>query len=189
MSETGLKARTPLGGFSLKEAGVSLAEVAGLAVVAISAPKDGESALEAALASACGLAWPETGRTSENAGLRLLGLSRDQVFLLFPHDGPGAEGAIAAEVAAAGYLFDQSDAWAMLRLRGALSRTALERICMLDLDDRAFPAGAVSRTQMEHLSVIILREGGDSYLLMSPRSSAGSFLDAVATSVRNILPH
>jgi len=168
---------------------MSLAEVSGLAVIAISAPKSGEAALETALQSTLGLAWPATGVSSVSGENRLLGLSRDQAFLLFPHEGAGAENAVAAGVAEAGYLFDQSDAWAMLRLQGPHSRAALERICMLDLDDAAFPDGAVSRTLMAHLSVIILREARDRYLLMSPRSSAGSFLDAVETSVRNILPH
>lgn len=189
MSETGLKATSPLDGFSLREPGISLAEVSGLAVIAISAPKSGEAALETALQSALGLAWPLTGRSSVSEKHRLLGLSRDQAFLLFPHEGAGAENVVATGIAEAGYLFDQSDAWAMLRLQGPHSRAALERICMLDLDDAAFPDGAVSRTLMEHLSVIILREARDRYLLMSPRSSAGSFLDAVETSVRNILPH
>lgn len=189
MSETGLKATSPLNGFSLKEPGVSLVEVAGLAMVAISVPKDGEAALDAALQSALGLAWPVTGRSSVSEKHRLLGLSQDQSFLLFPHEGAGVENAVHTRIAEAGYLFDQSDAWAILRLQGPHSRAALERICILDLDDAVFPDGAVSRTLMEHLSVIILRETRDRYLLMSPRSSAGSFLDAVETSVRNILPH
>lgn len=189
MSETGLKATSPLDGFSLKEPGVLLVEVSGLAVIAISVPKGGEAALETALQSALGLAWPATGGSSVSDDHRLLGLSRDQAFLLFPHEGAGAENTVATGIAEAGYLFDQSDAWVMLRLQGPHSRAALERICMLDLDDAVFPDGAVSRTLMEHLSVIILREARDRYLLMSPRSSAGSFLDAVETSVRNILPH
>jgi sarcosine oxidase subunit gamma len=62
----------------------------------------------------------------------------------------------------------------------------LERICPIDLHPQAFAVGAVARTLMDHLNVIILREGGDTFLLMSARSSARSFWHAVETSIRNI---
>ena len=58
---------------------------------------------------------------------------------------------------------------------------------MLDLDD--VPPSRKARWRapsMEHLSVIILRDGADSFLLMSPRSSARSFLHAVELSVVNV---
>ena len=71
-------------------------------------------------------------------------------------------------------------------MSGTGVRVALERICPLDLDDQAFPEGRVARTAMEHLSVIILRDGPDSFLLMSPRSSARSFRHAVELSVENV---
>jgi sarcosine oxidase subunit gamma len=75
----------------------------------------------------------------------------------------------------------------MLRVSGPKSRIALERICPLDLHPSTFPQGRVARTLMEHLGVIILHEGPDTYLLLSARSSAGSFLHAVETSVRNVV--
>ena len=74
----------------------------------------------------------------------------------------------------------------MLRLRGEKAREALERICLLDLDESAFQVGDAARTAMEHLGTVILREGSDCFLLMSAGSSAKSFLHAVETSVRNV---
>jgi sarcosine oxidase subunit gamma len=39
---------------------------------------------------------------------------------------------------------------------------------------------------MEHLGTIVLRDGTDSFLLLSAHSSAESFLHAVETSIRNV---
>ena len=81
---------------------------------------------------------------------------------------------------------DQSDSYCLLRLEGARSREVLERICPLDLHPGAFALGAASRTAMEHLGVLLIREEAEQYLLMSARSSALSFLHAVQTSIQNI---
>lgn len=82
------------------------------------------------------------------------------------------------------YLNDQSDSWVMLRVAGAGVRRALERLCPLDLHPDAFAPGAVARTVMEHLAVIVLHEAEDTFVLLSPRSSAASFLHEIETSVR-----
>ena len=39
---------------------------------------------------------------------------------------------------------------------------------------------------MEHLGTIIIRTEQDTFLLLSASSSAGSFLHAVETSIRNV---
>ena len=132
---------------------------------------------------------PATGASAagDRFGLRVLGLQPDQLFLLFePPDPDRAAETVAAALGPAAYIADQSDSWAMLRMSGAGVRTALERICPLDLEDRAFPEGRVARTAMEHLSVIVLRDGADGFLLMSPRSSARSFLHAAVLSAEHV---
>ena len=43
-----------------------------------------------------------------------------------------------------------------------------------------------ARTSMEHLDTLIIRTAENSYHLMSASSSAGSFLHAVETSIKNV---
>lgn len=188
MSDTGLQPVSPLGGYAETLGDVSLSEVTGLGVVAVAPSQGDEPALLSALDTGFGLIWPETGHSTTSGDARLLGMARDQAFLVFPHDGPGALDAVRDKLGEPGWLTDQSDSWAMLRIEGAGVRAALERISMLDLHPDAFAVGMVQRTTMEHLAVIILREEEDTFLLMSPTSSAESFLDAVTTSARNIVP-
>ncbi|WP_417513455.1 sarcosine oxidase subunit gamma [Minwuia sp.] len=188
MADRGLMATTPLGGYSTTIGGISITEPTGLSLVAIAPSQGEEAALAQCLGDGFGLDWPETGQSTVDGDTRLLGMARDQAFMLFDHDGPDAVAAVRAKLGQAGWLTDQSDGWAILRIAGARSRDALERICLLDLHPEVFTVGSATRTVMEHLSVIIVREEADTFLLMSPTSSAESFLDAVETSVRNILP-
>jgi heterotetrameric sarcosine oxidase gamma subunit len=183
-----LSAVTPLGDLRRDFAGTSLAEVSGKALVSIAIPCGGEVAMAKAVSGAYGIKPPAIGSSAESrdGAARFLGLQSDQFFLLFDHSGDRAVEVVSGKLGDAGYYTDQSDSWAMLRLAGPQSLAALERICPLDLDVTAFPPGAVGRTAMEHLGAIILREPEDTFLLLSARSSARSFLHAVETSLVNV---
>jgi len=74
-----------------------------------------------------------------------------------------------------------------LAVSGPESRTALMRICSLDLDKDTFVEGAVVRTVMEYLGVIIFHSQADCFLIFTTRSTAQSLLHAVETSISNIL--
>lgn len=178
----------PLGGFDREFDGVRLAELSGCALVSVATPLGGDKALEKVLSSAYKVKRPDVGSStvSKLDNSRFLGLQQDQMFVLFDHDDTGAAAIVAGRLGDAGYYTDQSDSWAMLTISGPKSRSALERICPIDLDRQAFPEGAVTRTVMEHLGTIIVCEGEDSFVLMSARSSAKSFLHAVETSIQNI---
>ena len=110
----------------------------------------------------------------------------DLAFVLFERATPDAEEAVAERLGDAAYLTDQTDTWCALEIEGPVCRTALERICPLDLHPRGFAVDDVARTVMEHLGVIIARTREHGFLLLSASSSAGSFLHAVETSARNV---
>ena len=90
------------------------------------------------------------------------------------------------KLAGIAYTTDQTHVWVALDIGGPATLTALERICPVDLDISAFDIGAVARTSMEHLGVIITRITKTNFRLFSASSSAGSFLHALETSIENI---
>ena len=189
MVEPALVPRSPLDGYERTIGAVGLAEIAGLALVSAAVPPGGESAFAAALANGFGAARPATGDSTlgDRHGARILGMQPDQLFVLFEPPYPDrAVEIVAAALGPVAYIIDQSDSWAMLRIAGAAVRAALERMCPLDLGEEAFPQGRIARTAMEHMSAIILRDGVDSFLLMTPRSSARSFLHAVERSAETV---
>ena len=83
-----------------------------------------------------------------------------------------------------GYTTDQTDAWVCLEISGPETILALERLCPLDI--ARFTDGTAARTVMQHMGALIIRLSADRFLLLSARSSAASFLQAVETSYRNV---
>ncbi|WP_206456300.1 sarcosine oxidase subunit gamma [Aurantimonas marina] len=189
MPDFKLTAKPALGGYRKDFGGVTLSERADVAIVSIATPLGGETTLAQAVTQGFGAALPSVGGTtlSSDGRTRFLGMAPGQVFALFEHDGPDARALVDGKLGGAAYTTDQTDVWVALRIDGQRTRAALERICRLDLHPGAFPEGRVARTVMEHLGVIILREGPDAFLLLSARSSAGSFLHAVETSIQNVM--
>ena len=180
---TGLVTVSALGGHDETVNGVRIRERVGLGIVSAAIPLGGADAFAAALNDGYGFDVPAVGRSFGDGATRAAMVQPGQLWLLYTD---GAERALQAArdvFLEKAWLVDQSDAWAALQLSGdgdALRRT-LERICMLDLT--TFEDGAVTRTLMEHLGVVLLREGAD-YTLMSARSSAPSLLHAITLSAR-----
>lgn len=186
MSEYTLFSDPPLAGTNLSIGDVLLKAPKDMALVSIALPLGSEAAAEKAIASAYSTALPAIGKTAAAGDATLMRLGPDQAFVLFPHPTPDAEREVAGKLKGAAYTTDQTDVWCVLDVSGPDSRTALERICPLDLHDSGFAVGDVARTAMEHLGVIITRTGPDSWRLLSASSSAGSFLHAVEASAKNI---
>lgn len=181
-----LEATSALGGYDQTFGSVQITEVTGKSLVSVATPLDGAAALAGALQAAHGAEVPAAGRVTQADGALFLGLAQDQFFVLTDDLGDWPEKRVGAALNGTGYVTDQSDSWVILRVSGADVREALARICPIDLHPDVFGQGQMARTSMEHLGTIIIAEGHDSYLLMSARSSASSFLHAVELSARNI---
>lgn len=187
MSEYTLTPAPPLVGANMTIGEVRLRVPVGLAIVSLALPLGDEAEAAKAVQVAWGKALPEVGQSvTAKDGVRLVRLGQDQAFVIFPHTPPDAAQVVAARLNGRTYVTDQTDAWAVLEMGGPQSRTALERICPLDLHPKVFAIDAAARTVMEHLGVLIIRTGGDAFLLLSASSSADSFLHAVQTSMQNV---
>lgn len=184
MANLTLQATSPLNEYHQQFGDTTLSEVVELSIYSIGLAIQPDAALTS-INNELGIPWPDTGRytVNDSAKYRLLGLQADQAFLLVAAD---ASEDARPNLDASAYITDQSDSWAALRLSGPMSRRALERICPVDLHPSVFKQDCVTRTSMEHLAVIILCEADDQYLLLSPTSSAESFLHAVETSIKNV---
>jgi heterotetrameric sarcosine oxidase gamma subunit len=186
VDDVALKAEPFLGGYRENFGTVELVEIVDLSIVSLAIPLDGLAIFTKAIKAILGLAIPKPGTTqSADAGIHLLRTSPDQLLLLL-HD-TIAPSDVVSGIGTSGYCTDQSDNWVTLRLKGPMARTALERICPIDIDPEVFPKGAFARTSMEHLGAFIISEGDYSYLLLSASSSAGSFLHAIKTSIQNVV--
>lgn len=188
MSDSSLTAAPPLAGYDRSFGDISLKAPEHLGIVSIALPLGGEDAAKKAIKTAFGIPLPEIGMSAvaKDKASAIMRLAPDQAFVLFPCEAPDAEPQIAARLKGTAYTTDQTDGWCALEISGPGARRALERMCPVDLHPDAFALNAVARTVMEHLGVIVVRTGDDTFLLLSASSSARSFLHAVEMSAQNV---
>ena len=188
MSDLMLTSQSPLSKLELDFGEVAVTEQVSRAIVSIATPYGSGEKLSKAIASSLKTKIPAIGKTTasnvDNA--LLLGMQQEQIFLLFDYPGNHAVDYLPKEIRDAGYLTDQSDSWVMISISGPKARATLQQTCSVDLHSAIFPNGAVIRTVMENLSTIILCEGENKFLVMSPRSSARSFFKVLETSIKNL---
>lgn len=185
MLDIKLEPTSPLNGASFDYEGLAIRELLDVKLLSVAASSDQKSSASDALNQHCGVNWPEVGQSTSNGKTRCLGLQTDQVFVM-NIDANSIHDQLAEDLAPNFPVTDQSDSWAAVEVSGNRSVDALERICPIDLHESVFVEGAVARSTMEHLSVIIIRLDA-AYLLLSPRSSADSFLHALTQSADFVL--
>ncbi|MGK0271874.1 MAG: heterotetrameric sarcosine oxidase gamma subunit [Cocleimonas sp.] len=186
-----LQPLTALDSFSEEAHGITVTEVTDLAIVSMAIPTVTNDAFNKAIKKSYKVDRPTIGTFSQSKtnNARFLGLQQDQMFVLFDYNSDRAVEEVSSKINTSkqlSYLCDQSDSWVTLRISGENSLEALERICPLDINPSSFPVGSVARTSMEHMATIIIHEEEGSYLLLSLRSFAHSFLHAVTTSIKNV---
>lgn len=188
MADYTLTAEPPLAGYDQSFGAMRLMAPKDLALVSIALPLGKEKAATKAIEVGYSCAFPDVGKAQLTKDKRtaVMRLATDQAFVLFTRSEPDAADYVTEKIMNKAYVTDQTDVWSGLEISGPNCRTALERICPIDLHPNSFAVNDVARTAMEHLGVIILRKDQETYLLLSASSSAGSFLHAVETSLNNV---
>ncbi|UYV38647.1 sarcosine oxidase subunit gamma [Rhodobacteraceae bacterium D3-12] len=165
-----LTAKTPLDGMEPRTiGGVTLAEVTHQAITSLAPFAGQEGGVSDALKSQIGAAFPKPGRTTGKAGNRVVWSGMGQALVLGP--------SLAAISGAA--MTDQSDAWTCVALSGEGVRDVLARLTPLDVRDGAFKTGHAARTEIAHMSGLILRVGASRFEVMVFRSMAKTLLHDV----------
>ena len=190
MAEYRLTSEEFLGGYQAQFGPISLREISDICMVSMAVPLAGEQAVHKALKAAFGIDMPDIGQSQGAAALdsRVLRMGLDHMFVLFARaqNTERPEQQIKTLMKSAVYTTDQSHSGVGLEISGPGCRSALERICPIDLHPERFAVNAVARTQMEHLGTIILCVDQETYWLFSASSSAKSFLHALETSIHNV---
>ena len=169
--------------------GVNVSEVTDKSLVMVAIPRGTLANVESSIKKSCGLTIPKMQQSSESSdsSITLWRLQNNQVLAYFSYDGDDSESYLKTKFNASAYYTDQSDTWAMIRVKGPRSRDVLERICPINIDKDVFSVGNVSRTVMEHIGTIIFRDEDDSYVLLTMRSFGRSMLHAIEVSAKNVL--
>lgn len=172
-----LIARTPAAGLVPVAVGSDLLdEVLPEAISSIAPFPGARERVSAALSSATGLPFPDPNRTGVAGGRRIVWSGHDQAFLLGP-----APGAIAGAA-----VTDQSDGWVLLRQQGPGAVAVLARLVPLDLRPASFPEGSAARSLLNHMPLVIWRDGRDSFALMTFRSMAATAVHELTEAMHSV---
>lgn len=133
----------------------------------------------------------ENGRSRREDDRLLVGSGPDAwLVLASPGGGARVVSRLEEQLAAVTGLVsvvDVTHAYVLLRLGGEDAHRTLEKVCAIDLSDRATPDGASFVSRVANLRVTVVRDdldGERSYLLASDRSSGQFLLDALLDAGR-----
>lgn len=172
-----LDARSPFGGDLPATAGTATLAEADVGAIASVMPLAGrEKEASAALKAACGVGFPDPGRSLSAGDARAIWSGLGQSLVL----GPKVQTLRGAAVT------DQSDAWAAMRLEGASARDVLARLCPLDMRDKAFPEDSAARSLIGHMNAAIVRVAPDAYLILVFRSMARTAAREISEAMRSV---
>ncbi len=110
---------------------------------------------------------------------------QEQYLLLMTEVNLQADKDIAKALNGSAYTTLQSDGWASLDLKGHRNFDVLERFIPLDL--RSADDNYAARTSAHHISAIVIKFSASEIQLLTPRSSAQSFLDGLAHVAEHVL--
>lgn len=179
-----LEAFSPVANVSIETRGVRLRNLPESLIFSIGVPRASKTMLADALMTRFGLELPGPSRSTGGDRCRLIWMTPDQYFLILPENGSGP--GILRDLRKIAYVTDQSDAWVGLEIAGKDVREILGRTCPLDLHLDRFKLNAATRTLMEHLAIIIIRTGSNTFQLFSARSSGYNFVAAITQSIENV---
>lgn len=172
-----LDASSPFGGDLPATAGMATLAEADVGAIASVMPLAGrEKEASAALKAACGVGFPDPGRSLSAGGVRAIWSGLNQALVLGPTLGPLLGAAVT----------DQSDAWAAVRLEGASAREVLARLCPLDMRDQAFPEDSAARSLIGHMNSAIVRIAPDAYLILVFRSMARTATREISEAMKSV---
>lgn len=175
----------PLGGFEKTWNGFDIREHYHGELVSLACVSGLENTLETTFKKAFGASLPAPNHMhSLNDGLAFWS-GQGQYMLLLDGDNIDADRQLSAKLGGAAYTALQSDGWASLDISGRKVFDVLERFIPLDL--RRAPAGFAARTSAHHIAVIVMKFSETEFRLLTPRSSAQSFLDGLLHTAKNVL--
>ena len=172
-----LIAKSPCDGLLPKTIGdVTLSETVFDAITSVAPFKGQEAAVSDALKAQIDAALPKPNRTTGKANARAVWSGMGQAMVL----GAKLDPIVGAAMS------DQSDAWTCVALDGGGARDVLARLTPLDLRPSMFKQGHVARTEVAHMSAILMRTGDNRYGIMVFRSMAKTLVHDISEAMTSV---
>lgn len=180
-----LAAKPPISGQATTFEGCHITESVGGELVSLAFAQGEEKSASALFKKHLGKTLPAPNQSVKVKGGIAIWSAPDQILLLLDTENINADKDIAARFESKAYTTLQTDGWACIQVSGNRVHDVFERFTALDL--RRKPVGFAARTSAHHVSVIVVKFGETDYRLLTPRSSARSFMEALLHTAENAL--
>lgn len=180
-----LKSLSVFQGYARDWAGFSISEITDYELVSLSVASGQDANFAKAIKTALGCALPAPGTVVPAGDGSLMWTGQGQYLAMLAGQNDRADEDLAAVLGGSGYAVLQSDGWGVLQLSGERIFDVLERFIPLDL--RNVTDNFAARTSAHHMAVIVVKLSGDSWLLITPRTSAAGFLDSLEHVTDNVI--
>ena len=181
-----LQARPALDNYHFELNGFCVTEMPDTALLSIGFSPADSSKANKILSERFSVVVPPVGNSVSSTNYTLLALQRDQYWLLCSDTSINTTEVCEQLTANSLCITDQSDGWALLELKGEHCCAVLERLCALDIDEAVFNVGQLARTSIEHINTVLLRSEINRFLVLTPRSSAHSFVHAFEHTAKHV---
>lgn len=163
------------------EIGVTLTELSGLTLAALTAHNGNASALSAAIARDFGVALPMSpGRVADSA-YAFVWSGRDRWLAVGTSGGDLAR--LTASAGAMGAVTDLSGSRSIVRISGLRARDGLMKLVPIDLDESVFAPGYAALTVAAHIPVQLWQvDATPTYDIACPRSYGVSLWQALVAA-------
>lgn len=165
--------------------GFSIMEITDYELVSLSAAMGQDAQFEKAVSSKLGCALPAPSCVTPAGDGSIMWTAPGQYLAMLSGQNDRADETFALALGESGYAVLQSDGWGVLRLSGDKKYDVLERFVPLDL--RRAPDDFAARTSAHHIATIVVKLLDGSILLLTPRTSAAGYLEALEHVAGHVL--
>ncbi len=180
-----LKPTLPLGSYAKQWTSLSLQERYVGEIVSIATPQGREKDFSSGFKTTFGKPPPKPNCYVEAQNAQIIWSGVGQYLALIDGENVRADIDIARAFKGRAYTTLQSDGWASLVMSGDKCLDVLERFIALDL--RPAKADFAARTVAHHIAVIVIKLSETEFQLLTPRSSAHSFVSALEHVVEHVV--
>ena len=180
-----LEKTLPLGGFAKDWPGFTIQEHYKGEMVSLACSDGEENTLSSAFKKNYGKPLPLANEMIQIKDGIIFWSGQNQYMMLLGGENSQADIKVARNLGGSVYTTLQSDGWASIDITGMRVFDVLERFIPLDL--RRAPKHFATRTNAHHIACIVLKVSETEIQLMTPRSSAQSFVQALAHVADNVL--
>ena len=180
-----LKPTPSLGSYSQTWGGLTLTENEHTELVSLTSIQNEETKFAKAFETNFNAKPPQPNTFENFENGMAFWTSSGQCWVMAQGKNPNLDKDLGSKMEGSAYAVLLTDGWTSLTLIGAQSYDVLERFIPLDI--RKAPINFASRTSAHHIAVIILKFSDTEFQLLTPRSSAQSFLEGLTHTIDNVL--